>query len=219
MRSASQKWIDYNHKTESIDWLKAHRDWVEENHWGFGDRPLHYMWHELLESLPNKAVLMEIGVFRGQVVSLWALISQKLNKDFKVYGQTVLNKSMSDPYATHPAVTMSEIERICRHFGVEVNIINKDSLDEDSRAPEPLDLLFIDGGHDYNTVINDIDKFTPSLKPSGLVVFDDASETLEEFGHWFKGIEAVSRAVDEFAQRDDYKEQERLGYVRIFRKS
>lgn len=211
-------WQEYGEKTDSISWLKAHRDWVEQHNYGFGDRPLHYMWYELCQILPDKAVLLEIGVFKGQVISLWALIGKKLKKDFKVWGLTKLDEKMSDKYHTHEIVTQKDIDCICEVFGVKVNIINKDSRDPEATSPENLDLLYIDGGHDEETVRNDIDKFLPSVKKGGLVVFDDASCSLPDFGHWYKGLDDVSRVVDELAQKKDYEEILTVGHNRCFQK-
>ena len=41
-------WTKFGRDTDSIRFLKAHRDWVEQNSWGFGDRAFHYMWYLLL---------------------------------------------------------------------------------------------------------------------------------------------------------------------------
>jgi predicted O-methyltransferase YrrM len=40
------------------------------------------------------------------------------------------------------------------------------------RCPS-IDFLFIDGGHDYNNVINDFDRYSKLVSPGGLIVFDD----------------------------------------------
>jgi len=39
----------------------------------------------------------------------------------------------------------------------------------------PLGLLYIDGGHEYDEVIRDIDGFLPHVVPGGVVLFDDYS--------------------------------------------
>ncbi len=69
--------------TNSISFLKAHRDWVEQNSWGFGDRAFHYMWYLILrDDVLNRATpeLLEIGVYKGQVISLWTLIAAHLQR-------------------------------------------------------------------------------------------------------------------------------------------
>lgn len=72
-------WKDFAQRTDSVDFLKAHRDWVEQNAWGFGDRAFHYMWYLMLKDdvlTRRSPSLLEIGVYKGQVISLWALIAQ-----------------------------------------------------------------------------------------------------------------------------------------------
>ncbi len=83
MRGNDELWLDFARFTDTIPWLKAHRDQVEANKLGFGDRAFHYQWFLLLQYLhglhagrPLQA--LEIGVYKGQVISLWGLISEKL---------------------------------------------------------------------------------------------------------------------------------------------
>ena len=74
-------WKSFTERTDGIDFLRAHRDWVEQNAWGFGDRAFHYMWYLLLKDdvlTRRSPSLLEIGVYKGQVISLWALIAQHL---------------------------------------------------------------------------------------------------------------------------------------------
>jgi hypothetical protein len=82
----------YEHFTEQVnatDFLKKHRDYVEEKQAGFGDRAFHFMWYLLLKDLKeNKQGIdcLEIGVFKGQVISLWALASQKIGLKANITG-------------------------------------------------------------------------------------------------------------------------------------
>jgi len=38
----------FTDRLADVPYLKARRDWVEQNEWGFGDRAFHYMWYLLL---------------------------------------------------------------------------------------------------------------------------------------------------------------------------
>lgn len=206
-------WKTATELTDTIDWLKQHRDWIEANNAGFGDRALNWMWLCLLHTLPDSATLMEIGVFKGQTISLWGLIGQKLNKQFDVYGLTKLDTEMIDKYHKHDPVPLKTIEQTLKQFGAKAQIIDADSRD-DVPVPAFLDLLFVDGGHDYETVVSDIAKYVPSVKPGGLIVFDDV-EPEDDYGHWYRGLDDVTRAVNEFAA--GYEEVLRCGYVRCYR--
>lgn len=67
--------------TDTVPWLKERRDLFERNQWGYGDRAFHYMWYLLLIDATrtfSHAHCLEIGVFKGQVISLWAKIAKEL---------------------------------------------------------------------------------------------------------------------------------------------
>ena len=40
---------------------------------------------------------------------------------------------------------------------------------------QPLDLIFIDGGHTYEVVSGDMRRFAPLVRPGGLIAFHDIS--------------------------------------------
>lgn len=81
-------WSTFAEKTNDIDFLKKHRDFIEINQLGFGDRAFHYMWYlmviHVLEN-SHKPKFLEIGVYKGQVISLWALIAKKHGLDIEIF--------------------------------------------------------------------------------------------------------------------------------------
>lgn len=62
---------------------------------------------------------------------------------------------------------------------------------DDELPREAYDLAFIDGAHDYESVLVDIDKCMPALKPDGLIVFHDYASGIDP---------GVTRAVNEFVE-------------------
>lgn len=87
-------WELFKNKVDEIEFLKTHRDDIENRFAGFGDRSFHYMWYILLEdlSLQDKKInCLEIGVYKGQVVSLWALLKRKFNLNISITGITPLD--------------------------------------------------------------------------------------------------------------------------------
>ena len=73
----------YNHRLPRV--VKEHREYIENNQKGFGEPAFHAMWWKLLlEFKPEN--LLEIGVYRGQVVSLWTLIGKLVHRKTNVYG-------------------------------------------------------------------------------------------------------------------------------------
>src|SRR6516162_1884799 len=58
--------------------LREHRAYFAEHGRGFGEEAFHSMWYLLLREF-RPATALEIGVFRGQVISLWALIARMID--------------------------------------------------------------------------------------------------------------------------------------------
>jgi hypothetical protein len=70
--------------TDTVPCLEQHRDWVESNRWGFGERAFHYAWWLLLADLGRRfgtVNALEIGVHSGQLVSLWGVVGRALEID------------------------------------------------------------------------------------------------------------------------------------------
>src|SRR5690554_2499003 len=65
--------------------IRAHRIYFTQEQRGFGEDAFHAMWWTLLrEFRPHRC--LEIDVYRGQVITLWALIGQLIGFDCKVNG-------------------------------------------------------------------------------------------------------------------------------------
>lgn len=79
---------DFTALVQEIPFLRNHRDVVERNAWGFGDRAFHYSWYLILQyaarTFEGPVRCLEIGVYKGQVISLWSLISQQLDTPFRI---------------------------------------------------------------------------------------------------------------------------------------
>ena len=83
--------------------LKAHRDFVVQYGWGYGNRAFHWLWNILVQHSADDFKFLEIGVFKGQTLSLVSLLNRIYNKKGTVYGITPLSSS-GDKYATHPDI-------------------------------------------------------------------------------------------------------------------
>ncbi|WP_017258688.1 class I SAM-dependent methyltransferase [Pedobacter arcticus] len=82
-------WEHFRDEVNKNPFLKNHRDYVEEKQAGFGDRSFHHMWYLLLQDLKEKKeeiTCLEIGIFKGQVISLWALIAKEIGLKAKITG-------------------------------------------------------------------------------------------------------------------------------------
>ncbi len=65
--------------------LRAHRAYFETGGRGFGEKAFHVMWFLLFREFSPKSFL-EIGVFRGQTLSLAALLARHFNLDCLTQG-------------------------------------------------------------------------------------------------------------------------------------
>ena len=85
---------DYKNTSESNDKIHAlftsltnqdpllnnHRQYIEKNKLGFEDTAFHSMWARIIELVVDRfknVRALEIGVFKGQVISLWSLLGSK----------------------------------------------------------------------------------------------------------------------------------------------
>ncbi|MBU4445920.1 hypothetical protein KJ656_12720, partial [bacterium] len=65
--------------------VRNHRNYFKQDQCGFGEDAFHAAWWLLLlEFKPCR--MLEIGVYRGQVISLWTLISQYLGYRADIHG-------------------------------------------------------------------------------------------------------------------------------------
>src|SRR6266446_6138178 len=55
--------------------IREHRRYFTQNRRGFGEDAFHAMWFLLFQELRPKRAL-EIGVYRGQTITLWKLLSR-----------------------------------------------------------------------------------------------------------------------------------------------
>lgn len=214
-------------KVNENQYLSLHRDWVEQNRWGYGDRELHWMWKLIVDQMPKEFKFLEIGVFKGQVISLVSLIAQVQMKNCEVVGITPLNSS-GDSFSNHPDIDyFSAISKIFDAFKIKewnnTKILRGYSDDSTvinmSAAAGPYDVIYIDGCHDYDVVCSDINHYKKQLKTGGLLVVDDCNNYLKLPSHKWSGIIDVSNAVRDCLENDaDFELQFAVTHNRIWRK-
>ena len=205
--------------------LAAHRRHVEENKLGFGDAAFHAMWSTLLTAASQRfgsVRAIEIGIYKGQVISLWSLLGHELKLDIAV--------SAIGPLAGQPqphAGLLSKIRyRLSARFREQVNNANfyteedypaivrahfahhalnfdcvkihrgfsNDPKILNALAGESFHLVYVDGDHSYEGALHDFKTFSAKIPPGGWLVADDAGGDLPGTAFW-KGHEAVTRAV------------------------
>jgi len=218
-------WETFHQLSYQIDFISEHRDYIEKHQLGFGDRSFHYMWYLILNYLSEKKSplnCLEIGVYKGQILSLWALYGKKMQKEilltgisplegnFRKTNRFIFNLMKLKPnfrkivktgnhyeYADYATI----VRELFAHFDLnleKLNLIKGFSCDEtilNSIKDKKYDIIYVDGDHSYNGVINDLKNFIPKLNDDGIMVMDDASLFLPGTKYW-KGHKEVSEAAE-----------------------
>lgn len=178
--------------------LNAHRTFVENHVFGFGERSFHWMWNLIVKELPKEFTFLEVGVFKGQVLSLVKLLADQHGKKCKRYGVTPLtNEGLQWATEDYKAC----IDLLHDEFNLTKDYTILKGLSEDSKIIEQasklkLDIYFLDGGHEERHVENDLKHYATLVKPGGFMVIDDSANSFRQPFGFFQGIEAVTRVVD-----------------------
>lgn len=124
--------------------------------------------------LPDDAVIVEIGSFRGRSTACLALGCVGMDK--RVHAIDTFNGNETDfaqrdffPDFDQNLRTAGLRDRVVPHVGRSSDVAASWTL--------PIDFLFIDGSHDYDDVASDFEGFYPHVKAGGLVAFHDVVET------------------------------------------
>ncbi len=187
-------------------WLAAHRDFAEKGY-GCGDRSFHWLWHLLVGEMPQQFKFLEVGVYKGQILSLVQLLANQWGKEVGVSGVTMLSdfsgsKGEFPKYEDRDYFTdiMTFHEAFGLNFDPAQLIVGDSTADwviDRAKSRAPFDLVYIDGSHEYEYVRADIEHYAPLVKPGGFLVMDDAACDCKQPWGFFQGIEPVTRATRE----------------------
>lgn len=227
--------------------LSQHRRHVEEHKLGFGDPAFHAMWAQLLAAAAERfhtVRALEIGVFKGQIISLWTMLARQRGWDIRVSGLGPLAGQTS--FVSRFKLLRSLLYRWSRRYREQVdnanfypdenyeNIIRglfaHFELDFDGvrfhrgfstdpailqhLAQESYHIIYVDGDHTYEGALHDFRTFAPKVVPGGWLVADDAGNDLPGTSFW-KGHDAVTRAV-QIMPSLGFKNVLNVGHNRVF---
>lgn len=216
--------VEYSNDRDLI----KHREFIEANRLGYGERPFHVVWREIIKSQKDNFKFLEIGVYKGQVLSLVKFLSKLYNKPSEVYGVTPLSSS-GDKYTKYDEVNYyATIKSLFEHFNLDFNteetIICGSSTDESIKkiikSKGIFDVIYIDGCHDYDCVISDIELMKEVTQKDSFVVFDDASCFKKTNRvNAFMGHMDVCNAIKDKIENDEmFFEIITVGHNRIFKR-
>lgn len=146
---------------------------------------------KLLESCLNdldtskELKIVEIGVYKGRGTALWNV--ELINKGIKYDYYAVDHFEGSEEHKLAGIVpTHEQVIQNLNCFADNLSIIKMDSISASKLfKAKSLDLVYIDGSHDYKSVLKDIKAWYPKLKNGGVISGDDFNE------HWKGVVDAV----------------------------
>ena len=151
-------YFSFKSNVNETPFLKSHRDYVVQRRHGYGNRAFHWLWKLFVDEMPDNFKFLEIGVFKGQVMSLVALCASKINKRYQQYGVTPLDTTDGHPNDNYEQAILEIF------YGLVGNIDNVQIIEGLSTDPSitatvksiaggGFDLVYIDGGQDRKSVV------------------------------------------------------------------
>ena len=230
-KSNEEIWREFTELFEKDDFFKNFRSHIVRNNLGYGENQFCILWDKIISSFQNEFSFLEIGVYKGQILCLAALIAKKYNLNSKIYGVSPLY-NLSDKTTRYDRDDYkAKIVSLHNHFGLEFcidkqiiqGISTDDKIKNQVLELPPFDIIYVDGGHEYETVVSDIKLAKKICKNNGYIVADDAS-FFKDFSNFsllpsFVGHKEVSLAVADFLENDPhYIEEYCVAHVRAFKK-
>ena len=173
-----------------------------------------------LTEIRNKKpkVFLEVGVFHGVTArNICELLFEIHENDFKYIGldlfekndenksEIIPNTNFSNPFKQiyfkyikrQDPYTIEAVKDLLKKFKNNVHLIKGNSNKVLKKIDfSKIDYVFLDGGHDYETVKNDLDCCSEVIKNNGTILCDDYNLSYAP---------GVKKAIDEFVMKRNYK--------------
>lgn len=203
------------------NWLRDHRKYFSMEKRGFGEDAFHSMWYLLFKEYSPKNVL-EIGVYRGQTISLFSLISKNLSLNSDIHAISPFTSSADKVSLYLDNLNyLEDVKSNFNYFELPIPTLHVGfSTDPDMLKiirSRKWDLIYIDGNHDYEVVKADFAICSQNLSKNGIIVLDDASlyNGYFPFGFSTAGHPGPSRVASEI-DLNLFKEILSVGHNRVF---
>ena len=126
-------------------------------------------YYDIIKTLPEKGCLLEIGTGAGHSATFFAYAKP----EWIIY--TIDSyKVASDYMGAYDLNSLGEFVKNWQRHGL-YNILPIINNSFNMPWDIMVDALYIDGEHTYTSVKSDFERFTPFLKPGGIVMMDDYS--------------------------------------------
>ena len=173
----------------------------------------------LLEILKKKPkTFLEVGVFHGVTArNVCELLHSIHGKDFKYIGldlfeendenkdEIIPNTKFSNPLKTiffkyikrQNPYSLEAVKDLLKKFKENIHLIKGNSNKILSKIDmKKIEYVFLDGGHDYDTIKNDLECCKEVILSNGIVLCDDYDLTYAP---------GVKKAIDEFINNNSFK--------------
>ena len=179
---------------------------------GVGD----FFLDEVIKKKPK--TFLEVGVFHGVTArNICEALFEIHKNDFKYVGldlfeeseenknEVIPNTNFSNPLKTiffkyiqrQNPYSVEAVEKLLKKFKNNVHLIKGNSNKLLNKIDmTKIDYVFLDGGHEYSTVMNDLDCCKEVIQNNGTILCDDY-DLLRAPG--------VKKAIDEFVEKNNYK--------------
>ena len=176
---------------------------------GHGD----FLLDEVRKEKPK--IFLEIGVFHGVTArNICELLYRTHNNDFKYIGldlfaeneenknEVIPNNTFNNPLKKiyfkyikkQNPYSLEAVRDLLKKFEKNVHLIQGNSNKVLNKMDmSKIDYVFLDGGHEYNTVKNDLDNCIEVIKKGGTVLCDDYN---------LGSAPGVKKAIDEFVNKN-----------------
>lgn len=159
--------------------ITGHREYFRQGNRGFGEDAHYAAWWLLLKEY-RPTTCLEIGVYRGQTVCLWALIGDLEGMQLDVHGVSPFDATGDQVSKYRSDIDyLEDTKDNFSHFGLPLPTFVRD-LSTGTTAVSHIagrtwDLVYIDGCHDFDVALSDYQLCKEKLSGHGLLVLDDAS--------------------------------------------
>ena len=169
-------------------------------------------------SLKKPKVFLEVGVFHGVTARNVCEVLYKIHKnDFKYIGLDLFEKSketenevIPNTYFSNPLkriyfkyikrqnpYSVEAVENLLEKFKENTHLIKGNSNELLKKIDmTKINYVFLDGGHEYNTVMNDLNCCNEVIQNNGTVLCDDYD---------LSQAPGVKKAINEFIDQNKYK--------------
>ena len=179
---------------------------------GVGD----FFLNEILKKKPK--IFLEVGVFHGVTArNVCELLYSIHGNDFKYIGLDLFNENAENKDEVIPNTkfknplkniyfnyikrqnpySIDGVEDLLKKFKKNVSLIKGNSnIILKKIDMSNIDYVFLDGGHEYSTVMNDLETCSEVIKNDGIILCDDYDLSYAP---------GVKRAIDEFTYQNNLK--------------